>query len=146
MEDRFRWHSAQDTCGTRWSQRTSSTARSCATWSPASREVKDMDEAIAWVKCCPNPMPGPRLERSKSGRFTAICDETPTPEATTALRHYRPLNPTAAWSLSASSHIASSLAQTALSVRTENRSPAGCWSVTALDGFNPSPPSSPTLR
>lgn len=22
-------------------------------------EVKDMDEAIAWVKKCPNPMPGP---------------------------------------------------------------------------------------
>ncbi|WP_310497072.1 YciI family protein [Sandarakinorhabdus sp.] len=22
-------------------------------------EVKDMDEAIAWVKRCPNPMPGP---------------------------------------------------------------------------------------
>ena len=23
-------------------------------------EVKDMDEAVAWVKRCPNPMPGPR--------------------------------------------------------------------------------------
>ena len=23
------------------------------------REVKDMDEAVAWVKRCPNPMPGP---------------------------------------------------------------------------------------
>jgi hypothetical protein len=22
-------------------------------------EVKDMDEAVAWVKCCPNPIPGP---------------------------------------------------------------------------------------
>ncbi|MGH6613670.1 YciI family protein [Sphingomonas sp.] len=22
-------------------------------------EVKDMDEAVAWVKCCPNPMLGP---------------------------------------------------------------------------------------
>jgi len=22
-------------------------------------EVKDMDEAVAWVKLCPNPMPGP---------------------------------------------------------------------------------------
>jgi hypothetical protein len=22
-------------------------------------EVRDMDEAITWVKCCPNPMPGP---------------------------------------------------------------------------------------
>ena len=22
-------------------------------------EVKDMDEAVAWVKRCPNPMPGP---------------------------------------------------------------------------------------
>lgn len=22
-------------------------------------EVKDMDEAVAWVKSCPNPMPGP---------------------------------------------------------------------------------------
>lgn len=23
------------------------------------REVRDMDEAVAWVKRCPNPMPGP---------------------------------------------------------------------------------------
>jgi hypothetical protein len=23
-------------------------------------EVKDMDEAVAWLKRCPNPMPGPR--------------------------------------------------------------------------------------
>jgi hypothetical protein len=23
------------------------------------REVEDMDEAVAWVKRCPNPMPGP---------------------------------------------------------------------------------------
>src|SRR5260370_39342577 len=23
-------------------------------------DVKDMDEAVAWVKRCPNPMPGPR--------------------------------------------------------------------------------------
>ena len=22
-------------------------------------EVKDMDEAVSWVKRCPNPMPGP---------------------------------------------------------------------------------------
>ena len=22
-------------------------------------QVKDMDEAVAWVKRCPNPMPGP---------------------------------------------------------------------------------------
>jgi hypothetical protein len=22
-------------------------------------EVEDMDEAVAWVKRCPNPMPGP---------------------------------------------------------------------------------------
>ena len=22
-------------------------------------DVKDMDEAVAWVKRCPNPMPGP---------------------------------------------------------------------------------------
>ena len=29
-------------------------------------EVKDMDEAVAWVKRCPNPMPGPA--RSKSAR------------------------------------------------------------------------------
>ena len=24
-------------------------------------EVKDMDEAVAWVKRCPNPMPGPNV-------------------------------------------------------------------------------------
>ena len=24
-------------------------------------EVKDMDEAVAWVKRCPNPMPGPSI-------------------------------------------------------------------------------------
>jgi len=32
-----------------------------ASWSPASGswEVKDIDEAVAWVKRCPNPMPGP---------------------------------------------------------------------------------------
>lgn len=24
-------------------------------------EVKDMDEAVAWVKRCPNPMPGPSV-------------------------------------------------------------------------------------
>ena len=41
----------------------SSTGRSPiqASWSPAFWlwEVKDMDEAVAWVKRCPNPMPGP---------------------------------------------------------------------------------------
>jgi hypothetical protein len=25
------------------------------------RKVKDMDEAVAWVKCCPNPIPGPSV-------------------------------------------------------------------------------------
>ena len=30
-------------------------------------EVKDMAEAVAWVKRCPNPMLGPA--RSRSGRF-----------------------------------------------------------------------------
>ena len=44
-------------------------------------EVKDMNEAVAWVKRCPNPMPG---ARSKSGRFTRwlICDENLTPRVT----------------------------------------------------------------
>ena len=32
-------------------------------------EVKDMDEAMAWAKRCPNPMPGPRA-RSRFGRST----------------------------------------------------------------------------
>ena len=26
-------------------------------------EVKDMDEAVAWVKRCPNPMPGPTVSK-----------------------------------------------------------------------------------
>jgi hypothetical protein len=45
-------------------------------------EVKHMDEAVAWVKRCPNPMPGP--SRSKSGRSTRrlICDENLTPVVT----------------------------------------------------------------
>ena len=27
-------------------------------------EVKDMDEAMAWAKRCPNPMPGPERDRN----------------------------------------------------------------------------------
>ena len=36
-------------------------------------EVKDLDEAIAWVQRCPNPMPGPERNRNpavvRDGRF-----------------------------------------------------------------------------
>ena len=51
-------------------------------------EVKDMDEAVAWVKRCPNPMPGPSeieirpmdemadLQRNLAPKVTEIRDRT----------------------------------------------------------------------
>ncbi len=42
-------------------------------------EVKDMDEAVAWVKRCPNPMPGP----------SEIANENLTPDARVAQRRLR---------------------------------------------------------
>ena len=48
-------------------------------------EVKDMDEAVAWVKRCPNPMPGPS-EIEIRPLFEAECwDENLTPEVRSAL-------------------------------------------------------------
>jgi len=45
-------------------------------------EVKDMDEALAWVKRCPNPMPGPsEIEIRPIYEMTDFA-ETLTPEVT----------------------------------------------------------------
>jgi hypothetical protein len=44
-------------------------------------EVKDMDEAVAWVKRCPNPMPGPsEIEIRPFYEMSDFGDEL-TPEA-----------------------------------------------------------------
>ena len=45
-------------------------------------EVKDMDEAVAWVKRCPNPMPGPSEIEIRPLYETVDLQEilTPTPE------------------------------------------------------------------
>jgi hypothetical protein len=43
-------------------------------------EVKDMDEAIAWVKRCPNPMPGPSEIEIRPIFDMAEFAETLTPE------------------------------------------------------------------
>lgn len=43
-------------------------------------EVKDMDEAIAWVKRCPNPMPGPSEIEVRPLFDMADFAETLTPE------------------------------------------------------------------
>jgi hypothetical protein len=45
-------------------------------------EVKDMDEAIAWVKRCPNPMPGPSEIEIRPLYEMADFEESLTPEAT----------------------------------------------------------------
>ena len=44
-------------------------------------EVKDMDEAVAWVKRCPNPMPGPSEIEIRPVYELADFDEIMTPEA-----------------------------------------------------------------
>ncbi len=44
-------------------------------------EVKDMDEAIAWVKRCPNPMPGPSEIEIRPFYELADFVENVTPEA-----------------------------------------------------------------
>lgn len=49
-------------------------------------KVKDLDEAVAWVKRCPNPMPGPRS--SKSVRCTR-WRISPDDSGGTAFRLYR---------------------------------------------------------
>ena len=44
-------------------------------------EVKDMDEAIAWAKRCPNPMPGPSELEIRPIFETADFGDLLTPEA-----------------------------------------------------------------
>jgi hypothetical protein len=43
-------------------------------------EVKDMDEAVAWVKRCPNPMPGPSEIEIRPLLEFADLQESLTPE------------------------------------------------------------------
>jgi hypothetical protein len=43
-------------------------------------EVKDMDEAVAWVKRCPNPMPGPSEIEIRPVFGPDAFDEIMTPE------------------------------------------------------------------
>ncbi len=43
-------------------------------------EVKDMDEAVAWVKRCPNPMPGPSEIEIRPLYEMSDFEETLTPE------------------------------------------------------------------
>src|SRR3954464_4454005 len=45
-------------------------------------EVKDMDEAVAWVKRCPNPMPGPSEIEIRPLYEMADLREHLTPEVT----------------------------------------------------------------
>lgn len=44
-------------------------------------QVKDMDEAVAWAKRCPNPMPGPSEIEIRPLFEMADFGETLTPEA-----------------------------------------------------------------
>jgi len=44
-------------------------------------EVKDMDEAVAWVKRCPNPMPGPSEIEIRPFYEMSDFAEAMTPEA-----------------------------------------------------------------
>jgi hypothetical protein len=44
-------------------------------------EVKDMDEAVAWVKRCPNPMPGPSDIEIRPFYEMTDFGEAMTPEA-----------------------------------------------------------------
>jgi hypothetical protein len=43
-------------------------------------QVKDMDEAVAWVKRCPNPMPGPSEIEIRPIYEAADLDDVITPE------------------------------------------------------------------
>ncbi len=43
-------------------------------------EVEDLDEAVAWVKRCPNPMPGPSEIEIRPMLVFADVQENPTPE------------------------------------------------------------------
>ncbi|ODT62817.1 MAG: dehydrogenase [Phenylobacterium sp. SCN 69-14] len=44
-------------------------------------QVKDMDEAVAWVKRCPNPMPGPSEIEIRPLYELEDFDDAMTPEA-----------------------------------------------------------------
>lgn len=44
-------------------------------------QVEDMDEAVAWVKRCPNPMPGPSEIEIRPLMEMADLEESFTPEA-----------------------------------------------------------------
>ena len=52
-------------------------------------EVKDMDEALAWVKRCPNPMPGPSEIEIRPIYEMADFAETLTPEVAEILDRTR---------------------------------------------------------
>ena len=56
-------------------------------------EVKDMDEAVAWVKRCPNPMPGPsEIEIRpfyRDGGFRRVRDARSSPSCATAIAKRR---------------------------------------------------------
>jgi hypothetical protein len=51
--------------------------------------VKDMDEAVAWVKRCPNPMPGPSEIEIRQIYEEADFGETFTPELAEQERRLR---------------------------------------------------------
>ncbi|WP_331374538.1 YciI family protein [Sinorhizobium chiapasense] len=52
-------------------------------------QVKDMDEAIAWVKRCPNPMPGPSEIEIRQVFELEDFSEALTPEVTELLEGVR---------------------------------------------------------
>lgn len=52
-------------------------------------EVRDMEEAVAWVKRCPNPMPGPSEIEIRPLYEMADFADTPTPEASGILERAR---------------------------------------------------------
>lgn len=52
-------------------------------------EVKDMDEAVEWVKRCPNPMPGPSEIEIRPLYEPADFGEALTPEITERLEQLR---------------------------------------------------------
>ena len=52
-------------------------------------EVKDMAEALAWVKRCPNPMPGPSEIEIRPVFEAADFGDALTPEAAALEEHTR---------------------------------------------------------
>lgn len=55
-------------------------------------QVKDMDEAVAWVKRCPNPMPGPSEIEIRPLYEAADFGAAMTPELAAQENHLRALN------------------------------------------------------